>query len=532
MLKVLIVDDEILIRVGLKSCIDWERHGFEIVGMAEDGEKALEIVREKQPDIMLTDIKMPGMDGLELIKRIKEQYPRMKFIVLTCYNEMNYIKQAMQLGAEDYILKLSVQPEILLQIMNKTREVIEKDRRDEQQSKKLEIKLQANKNIIKDSLYRKVLDGAITNDAFLNEIKNLGINIVPDNDILICCCIDSYKGEVLKRPAEEQQLFALSFRNMMEEILAEHGVFELAELGHGSFIILAASKQMSDPAHICEKMNNAARKYLNITLSFGILMNSEITGNLRESYVKAVYALNGRFYPGKESIIIYDESNHYINKQVYMDINCENQLLNLVEILDMEGAWRLIESFIEDLVGKKVYSPDSIRFSSLEVMHSMMKVFKKYNVQIDLYSSELNKNMSDILNAETAGELKEILRKFTQSLVHILVNVKSDIKRPEISRIMSYIHEHIERNITLAEAADICNISKCYFSTIFKREVGEGFCDYVNRVKMEKARDLILHSGLKSCEAAEKVGVYDESYFSKLFKKYIGKNPSELRVQI
>ena len=154
MIKVLIVDDEILIRVGIKSCINWESNGYEIIGLAADGNQALEIIKSQMPDIVLTDIKMPNLDGLELIEEIKKQYPNIRIIVLSCYNEFDFIRTAMKLGADDYILKLSMEPQDLLKVLNNTKKEIEKNQKAiaRENDNKREIKI--DRNFLKEDLYK------------------------------------------------------------------------------------------------------------------------------------------------------------------------------------------------------------------------------------------------------------------------------------------------------------------------------------------------------------------------------------------
>ena len=526
MLKVIIVDDEILIRVGVKSCLDWGKYGFEVVGQAEDGIKALDLIEKKKPDIILTDIKMPNMDGLELIRVIRKRYPHIKVIVLSCYNEMDYVKRAMKLGAEDYLLKLSVQPDMLLETMKRVKEVIERERKEELKTNKLEKKISINKQILKDNLYKKFIDGLIEAEELLLALNKLDVNLKLGSYSVVCCRID---GGYLENSLEDQHLREYSFRNIVEEVLEDYCQCDIAEVDNGFYILLVANNGYLNLVEACNKVSNTVKKYLNTIVSFGISTEETKICRLKDIYLQACCALDYMFYYGRGSITQFNEKRCFINDHIFIDMSLENLILNQIENLDADGAWLLIEEFIEKLTNSIMYSPESVKYSFVEVFYALNSLVKKYNLQDKFIYSDIRTNISDILSMETIEDLKVWFKEYIQNLVTFLSEIKLERERPEIAKIKTYILNHLDKNITLENAAAISNLSKAYFSTIFKQEVGESYTDYTNRVKMEKARELICDFGLRCYEAAEKVGISDESYFSKLFKKYIGENPSSIK---
>ena len=178
--------------------------------------------------------------------------------------------------------------------------------------------------------------------------------------------------------------------------------------------------------------------------------------------------------------------------------------------------------------GRK-YSPESVRHAVAEVAHALSKTAKKYKLQDSINNAGFGQIIPNTSKIETLSEIKELLRQYIVCLVNLLSEAKLKYHRPEIARVKSYIAEHTDENITLDKPAEISGLSKSKFSTVFKKEVGETFTDYLNKFKMEKARELILVYRLRSYEAAERVVIRDASYFSKLFKKYIGESPSRIR---
>jgi len=525
-LKVLIVDDEILIRVGVKSCLDWEKYGFEVVGLAENGVKALNLVEKLAPDIVLTDIKMPNMDGLKLIEVLRKDYPQIKVIVLSCYNEMEYVKRAMKLGAEDYLLKLSVQPETLLEIMNRVKAAIEEEREEELKTRQAENTIRISKQILKDNVYKKFLKGALSTEDYLLALAELDLKLVLDHYWVVCCRINDGLSE---RSFTEQPLRDYSFRNIVLEMLADFGQCDLAEVEGGLFVLVIANNPGLNVMEVCQNLSSAVTKYLNAVVSFGVSQGATGAGKLKEQYRQARTALNHMFYDGRGSIRQFNEKLSFSGEPVLIGTDIENLLISAVESLDRDQAWSHLEGLFTEFANQKKYAPEAVKYAIIEVIYKFNSLSKKYDLHGRFFNADVKDDLSAILRTETLQDLKAWLKKYIHNLVDALSDFKLERERPEIAKIKSYIHQNIEKNITLEDAAEICNLSKAYFSTLFKKEVGESFTDYTNRLKMEKARELICNYGLRCYEAAEKVGIFDQSYFSKLFKKYIGEKPSTIK---
>lgn len=537
MLKVIVVDDEMLIRVGVKSCIEWEKHGFEIVGQAEDGMQALELVEKTSPDIILTDIKMPNMDGLELIKAVREKYPGIKAIILSCYNEIEYVKAAMKMGAVDYILKLSMEPETLLEVLNRARQMIEKEREKDTKIEYLEEKLEKNLHLIKENLYKNMLAGFITPEELKEDLAGMGAELDSAGYLVISCSIDGYAGSSIENRIGNEPFLKYTLINILEDILAESCKGDVAEQDNGNYIVVMSFKKLDSHADMkkivacfCKKVNNALKNYLNVSMSFGISQPFYCFEKIKEEYTKAQTALDHRFYSGKESIIFYSGINDFQDKVISFKSEKEKLLSGSLERLDADGAKGVIDRFISDLYSLRSYAPSKVRMAAVEILHCLTRTARIYNVEFESIISSRDVHPVDaLMNAETILDIRNWFDEFVDRLVKYISQTRSNTERSEITLVKHYIADHIQENITLDKAAKLSNISKCYFSSIFKKQVGESFTDYVNKVKMEKAKELLLESDLRTYEVAERVGISDESYFSKLFKKYIGITPSEIK---
>ena len=534
MIKVLIVDDEILIRVGIKSCIDWESNGFEVVGLAEGGKQAVDIIEKAVPEIVLTDIRMPDMDGLELIEHIKERHPEIRVIVLSCHNELEYIKKAMKLGADDYILKLSMQPEELLDVLNKMKTVIINDKEEFLQSSNFKNEIRINENIIKEDLYKKLIDGAISAESLVKEVKKIDSTISYSQVIVICASIDDYLNASVRSKLKDRYLLKFSIINIFKEILSGFCNGDIIEREKGEYLIILDFRGEEHdfkkiPAEYCLKVNNALKNYLNINVSFGISGLSGDFSNFKTMYIQAVKALEQKFYYGRESITFYDQGLELLDKTVLLSFQDEKFLVGNLENLDAEGAKGIVSRFFNEIYSLRKYHPSKVRMAAVEILHSFIKVAKKFEVEFELITSDLGDNPVDVLmKTETLSDISNLFDGIVERFVDCLSNKRLSIERPEILKLKQYISERLYEDITLEKASRVTNMSKSYLSSIFKKETGEAFTDYVNRLKMEEAKELIQKFGLKTYEAAEKLGFKDESYFSKLFKKYIGINASKV----
>lgn len=535
-MKVMIVDDEALVRVGIQSCIQWEKYGMEFVGQAEDGLHALSLIETTKPDIVLTDILMPNMTGLELIEQISIQYPQIKTIVLSCHNEMDAVKTAMKLGAEDYILKLSMKPDSLLEILMKVKEKIEKERLQKEEKINFESTLRANKQVIKNGLYKKLISGAITPAEFEKESTIMQVPLEFQQMIVIYCKIDDYYYAPARSRLKDSHLLSLSFLNILKEGITESAKGSFAELYEGEYLILLDASAHAAMSHaklieLHQKINASLKRYLNITVTFSVGGRTSCLREVPGLYTKARYASGYRFYHGNENIFFAGEMPDFIDKEVIFDMEEEKLLINCIHDNDEEGVKAVIDRFFNSVVSSgSTYHPMRIKTAVLNVLYIFQKVIKPFEDLVFPVHDDSNSKWTEmILAAETISDLRKSLDEYITRMLQSILIIRGQGTRPEIAGIKRYVFENIHKMITLDEAAKFSNLSRSHFSYIFKKEIGESFTNFVNRTKMEKAKEYMLNQNLKVYEAAEKVGIKDEAYFSKLFKKFIGVNPAQIK---
>ncbi|PYI56373.1 response regulator [Paenibacillus flagellatus] len=535
MLKVMIVDDEALVRIGIKSCIEWEKYDMEFVGQAEDGVQALELIDAVRPDIVLTDILMPNMDGLELIGEIAARHPRVKTIVLSCHNEMDAVKKAMKLGAEDYILKLSMKPETILDILIKVKAEVEKERLQQEEKLHFESVLRANKQVIKNGLYKKLMSGSISYDEFWKESSVMQVQPAFADYLVVHGTIDNFYDAPAKSRLRDSHLLSASFQNILMEGLSEFAKAEFAELDEGEYVMLLdgsafAAANRSLLSDLLRKMNVSLERYLNITVTFAVAGKTDRLQEVPALYGKAKTTCMHRFYRGKACILFADSVPDFVDKEIVFDLEEEKRLEDYIRAGDGDGVKSAVDRFFESGPSAGVYHPMRVKTAVLNVMYVFKKVLKPYEQQLPPLDGDSGRRWTDlVLEAETLTDIRHAVDEYVADSMQAVAYAKGQAARPEIASIKRYVYENIDRNISLDDASKFSNMSRSYFSFLFKKEIGESFTHFVNRTKMEKAKDYIMIHNLKVYEAAEKVGIRDEAYFSKLFKKYIGVNPGKIK---
>jgi len=442
----------------------------------------------------------------------------------------------MKLGAEDYIFKLSLEPEILLEVLTKVKQLLQSEHLNDNTLQNTNNELRENQYIIKENIYRKMISGSMTPANFVKALSSLGIYTNSGFNIVLCCGIDDYSYAPAMSKMDDQYLFKFSFINIFEESMLNFANCDIAEVENGEYIILLRCPNTSDVlcnkdsiSGYLKKINNSFKKYLNISISFGINPAPIEYTRIRETYFEARTAMKYKFYYGRESILFCDDICEFDGENLLFNYANEKSLLKRLEDFDKLGVNAIINSFFDGISKRRTFDPERVRKVSLDIFHSLMKFAKKFDAQANFISTNFSVNPLDLLmTSETISDTTHCFEEFVDKLFDFIYSQQLEAKRPEIIKLQKYIAENISENITLNKASKISNISKCYLSSIFKKETGEGFVDYVNKTKMERAKTLMQENGIKSYEAAEKVGINDDSYFSKLFKKHIGVSPSKL----
>lgn len=508
MFKLLIVDDESYTRNGIIDMISWEELKISEIRQAFDGVNALEIIKDFNPDIVLTDIKMPRMNGIDLAINIRNSSPHCEIIFMSSYSDKIYLKSAIQLKAVNYIEKPLDLEELYNSIKNATSDILKtKDIQEDIESKialdllKTSYTVNAINNIINN--YSKEFVDGLNNKYFVNVVINL-INEITENKSIIL--------NKIKNLANNYKFNSfIGFKNnnsLILNLFSSDLTFDYNSNNNLELLLLSIS----------EYINNFTNHYISV----GTIENS--IDNLYLSYNNSKIALNNSFSFKYNSIIF---STNFINT------NLENKQINYkdFEILLKTGDKNAIFNYTQKLVKVfKVYGKYSFSFIK-DVYYNLVIITLNYykSKNIDIYNIHKSEDLlSTILSFNNIYELND----FLWEKLNIIFN--SDLNKNKASEPIEKIIEFIDNNYTdpnfsLDEVSKNTYLSPSYICVIFKDFMGMTLNKYVNELRINKAKELLKDNNIKLKEIATKTGFNDGNYFTKIFKKETGYNPSDYR---
>ncbi len=561
MIKVFLVEDEYAIREGIKKSVDWEKNGFELVGEAGDGEMAFPKILKTKPDILITDIRMPFMDGLELATLVKKELSDIKIVVLSGYDDFNYAKKAISIGVEEYILK-PVSGENLLKELGKIAESIKAHRQEEQAREKYLQDMEEIRALERQKFIHDMIDGKISMQESLEQGRELGIDITATYYSIVLF-------QAFLKDREDSDVNAYSGVN--EEILKRIKE-EFADLDN-----VYLYEQVGDVLCFLEKSDTLEEMGTNINRGIGRITDImkdfedwiyfiscgkpvERIRDVNNSYRDASRRFADRYMLDESCIILGNDDTPQRQRKIRETIEAEKkdsaQDMDLGNIdirkLDISGidfkmlSQKTILHFLRsgtlsevgDLVNEYFNSigedaMGSIMFRQYILMESLLSgltFLDSMGVGRDKASDILGELKDPIKFVENLDSSKEYIRLLLNSMIEYR-NQISDKKYLEIiEKAKKFIQdEYRNEDMSLQLVASNVNVSSNHFSAIFRKETGETFIDYLTRVRMENAKELLTCTSMKTSEIGFEVGYRDPHYFSYIFKKTIGMSPKEYR---
>lgn len=536
MLKVFLVEDEIVMREGIKNNINWEAEGFEFAGEASDGELAYPLIQKKKPDILITDIKMPFMDGLELSRLVKQEMPDIKIIILSGYDEFEYAKEAISIGITDYLVKPVVGAK-LLEAVRKVGKLIQEEQQQKRFLETFEKERLEDVQLARQKLFKSLVSGKKPVSELLKEGKSAGVDLAANqyNIVLLQIFVD---GEV--EGYSEKQNSAVRTIEVLTEEMPEVLMVELGLEGW-AFII----KEMDEEDRLeqlvrkfLEKLQRSIQDCPGIEYFAGIGRSVERLSELNRCFEEANRAFAYRYLKKRNQIVYSDQE-----EQTSLHGELKLSSLNL-DKLDRKSIERFLKT---GLKGEVRHFIDEY-FASLgdENMHSLL--LRQY-VTMDMYfitvgtleqmgyeSEELVKRCGDFQAMAAEFSSVERTKDYLKTVLETAIELREQVARKKYSFLLKDAQNYIEQNfdnedISLNTVAASVNLSPNHFSTIFSQETGQTFIEFLTGVRMEKAKELLRGSSMKTAEIAYAVGYKDAHYFSYLFKKTQECTPREFRAQ-
>ena len=542
MLKIFLAEDEVIVRETIKRMIPWEELGFELVGEAADGEMALPLLIRQKPDLLITDIKMPFMDGLTLAKLAKKELPELKIVILSGYDDFNYAKQAISIGVEEYLLK-PITKNALIERLSEIRSRYEHEKTQKEYYEKFQREMQVYEKNSNRDFFEALVCGSMDMMEVYKKAEKLGLDIVAEAYNILIFTMNSeedFSGQ--KEGYSEWEAESLE---MLEDFFSYNTSAMLFRCNIFSYgVLIKGQKETIDEntrSCIDEIKKILDRKEQKRQWFVAVGESVERLSQLQKSYHSASRAFSQRYLYG-ENILYYDEMELMEHRSGQADTN-DNAYLKNVDVNALNPA--ILQKFLSNGLQEETenFVKDYFYAIGQEPMESL--VFRNYvilNVRFSVLSflkslgcdtEEMEPENTEEILAESGKNIESAItyaKKMISQAITIRDQNSGNKNRSILKTAVDFIDEHyMDEDISLNTAANVANVSSNHFSALFSQNMGQTFIEYLTTLRMNKAKELLRCTGMRSSEIAGEVGYKDAHYFSYLFKKTQGMTPSEYR---
>ncbi len=527
---VILVDDEEEVRQAIINKLDWEAIGFQVIGAADNGEDALELAERLRPDVVMTDIKMPFMDGLTLSNKLKQISKDIKIIVFSGFDEFEYAQEAIKLEVEEYILK-PINAAKLKAVFARIKVKLDNEinrKRDIEQLRKYYLE---SLPVMKEQFLIGLLEGRLSKQRLVELMNSYELNLNYPYYMTGIVNIDKSYKKINTDILETEGFITVSLKQIVDENLSSCCEFYSCIYLESVVVIalLTDLKQSNDFIHTMDQICKSAFRILENNTSAGI---GFICGDLMElsrSYQSAQNAIDYRILFEPNQVIYIQDVEAQVNDGNIWDSSYTENILREIKLGEVEH----LEKAIQELIGyikKTAISFQLFQISLMEMVTEIYKLGRTYQIDMDkVFGTDFNFN-DKIYQFKSSEALK-------QWLIDICMKVRGSIRRERIDsakllieKAVEYIDQHYQNSdLSVDTLCNYLNVSATYFSTLFKREMGMSFVNYLTKVRLDKALQLLNTTDEKTYNISTMVGYMEPNYFSYVFKKQYGVSPSNYR---
>ena len=524
MYTMIIADDEENIRHALIKAVDWKALGFNIIGEASNGIEALELVETLEPDLLVSDIKMPFVNGIELVRAARDVRPNLQIVFLSGYDHFEYAKEAIKYNILDYLLKPLSKNDIIREFTNI------KTKLDEKFGAILEVSNENSDNVRRLKSLEK------------NQYFNLLLNHKA-NEYISKVSFEKIKMEIPVTAKEHDFKYVLCVIKGLDEIKSEEDEIVMKQLYNAVKIV--STKYFPCECFVfanhiivlgCEK-ESRLNKYLkfmskDIVLSTKRVMDIDIRIGVSEFY-DALLSSDKAYQHALDAVSYIDDTEEHIIH--YDDINCiseENLLEDMLEKYEenlKKGSEVAISKYIDDIfryINENKLSQNDFQACVLEILFLNVKILKT----IDMDSEKATKLINKFVFGKPKVELENEIKKFSMEVVESVSKQRQKSAEVLSRQAIDIIkHEYANPKMSLNMIADQLHVSPNYLSSLIKKTTGESFVSILTATRMEKAKDMLIMTNKKIMEVGEECGYFDQHYFSYCFKKYFNTSPNKIR---
>jgi two-component system response regulator YesN len=531
MCRLVIIDDDTIIRKGLCKNIPWEEHGFELMGTANDGEAGLRLINATRPEVIISDIKMPFMDGLEMTRRVLAKDLEVRIILLTAYEEFEYAKQALELKVFDYVLK-PVDLEQLLQVAKRAAGELTN-------YQKMKWQIRESRPLLLQRFYTRLLTGKYLGESeIMSEAGILEIGPLKSSFLVVLLKIDEYDNSCLYQDENGPEDLKIQLCAWCDKQLASADAIIL-DLG-GDELVLVINSEASPGALLqttfeqCNGLRLRVAEQFETTITVGVGEVQDGLTGVAVSYAKAKETIKFRHMLGKNQVLISGNLKMPVSGVALERLRFQDDLGEKVKQGLLKDALAVMDRVEKYLLGLPFVSLSEVRLVAAELIIELRKAMESDTSNLfELKEGFFLETGGELFKLTTISEIFDCLRQLTRELVNTVNSRRRNRFDGMIEKAVRYIEEHFDREeLSLAEVAREIHVSPIYLSIVFKKERHVNFIDFVTDLRLKTAMNLLRATDLKAYEVAERVGYGNSHYFSVCFKKHVGCSPSEFKKRL
>ncbi len=530
MYRVVIADDEPIIMKGLKKLIKWQEEGFTIVGEANNGEELWQQTLDKEPELVITDISMPKMTGIDYIKELRNKGLATNVLFISAYEDFSYAKDAIKYGAKGYVIK-PIDKVNLRNEIKRIKQGLDENKINIQEKEQLvNLKNKDNEKKFLEGL-QHIADGSPSlNHYYQKEMTKAFTN--PRYTIISISYDDNitYYKKNAKWNEKQERLLLFSIRNVLQDLLTSFDVklFQL-EQTESSLLFLVNHNNTEDVLNLAQGLCKKLKDLLEIHIFCGIGDTVKNVNDVRLSKTTALFHAQYYYFVAPDQIITKDILPEF-NRKVSAENLTENRELLYHAILKQHHSeWqKAIDTFFEWLVIISAGNKDIVVSTCFSILSELKDAFRKIGVNINPDQKNITL-FNKLHQLRTFQELRKFFMQLAEYIQDELEKQEDINENYQLKTVLQYIEQHYYHNITLDSMANRVHMNPYYFSSFFKKHTGENFKKYLTKIRMDNAMNLLLNSDLLIYEIAEEVGYRNVRQFSDMFKKYFGKLPTNYR---
>ncbi|WP_046226747.1 response regulator [Paenibacillus dauci] len=525
---IILVDDNMPVLNYLSHSIHWEQLGLLLKGSFSSSEEALAYVEEHPVDILVTDIGMPGMNGIELIQRIQAMLPRLQSVIISCHGEFLYAQQAVKLGVRDYLLKENLTAEQLIPVLQGICQRLDEEQQESQERHRLQEEHRRHRLLLKRKFTNELLSGSAKDERYgIQRLQHFGLDVQGRQLLPVYYSVTANAER--KQCFHDMDLFAFTVENIVEEVAESSGMaIHLSKSTNEGYIWFAlpqhsALEQENSMQDVMYRIIHSVRKFAKaqIVVVAGsptphFLQAVQQVIQLQDQCERYFYLPPSAIYRFPVTVAFEQESELFADYAAAAEA-----LTDALRSDEQMGSW--IQQWIQK-IAREHYHPETVKTFMLKLaIDWQLKQQQLYQQPFAVPVEQLHRQMAAIRHQ---CELEEWMHTTFRALAALCADWTGQPGcRPEIHEARQYVEQHMHRLVRLEEVAEHLHLNPSYFSRLFKRETGETFIEYATRTKMQRAREWITSGHGTVEEVSRMLGYQYKSYFLKLYKLYTGHTP-------